>query len=539
MRGIYPTKDLEAVEQVFDSVHSDGLKSGGFNGLKCKEAVELIPEVKSLVGKAELKDHETMVLDSVAKGMEAYRRQHGALPTADLVKSALRQGQSCFEKHDSKFVFDSIGSTAGHDSIGTMPNRVQVAIIGALAEAVPFANYLPSDIGSNEFRSAIVSHAAGSLFGDYTLDETLDGINGGDVYLASERTMPVTLSVGRDTGTAAFVTYAGGATTFPVLRGRTIIHINGFFAAAEAHNNISSTATSSISGVFTIAGTDYSISGTVTIATGAVALAFAPALPVGTSVVAEVYLDYEKAPTLTPKAITKVSSYCYFASPWRHLCEQTIDTQTQYLNELGLDLLSESTMAGRNQMANERHYNALRKVKELSAGNTQTFDFDGTNQIAQKTRSQIIADIGVVAGIVDQQMAEDTLDHGVTHWYIGKKLKALIEALPSEVFESAGLTSQPGIFRVGRLWGKIDVYYTPKLITETSTSTQIICIGRSIQPARCPIVMGDAVSPIYTPIPMNSSMVSGQSVYARSFTAVNKHQPSARGCALINITNMV
>lgn len=537
MRGIYTEKNKEVLEQVFDSVHAECAKTNQFKGINGPSIqIDAISKIKETeAGK------DVNVFDSVATGMEIYKRQHGSLPTADVIEWALHQGWASAQPLHKQVTnaFDSVGSTAHHDTLSLMPNRVQVAITAALAEAVPFANYVPSDINSNESKVAIITHNAGSAFGEYALDEIMDGANSGKIYCAAERRAAVTLAVGRDTGTAAILTTAGGSTV-PVLRGRTMVFVNGLFAAAEAPANNSSAATSAIAGTATIAGSAYSVSGNVTIATGAITLAFSPALPVGTVVDVEAHIDYEKAPTLAPKMESLVSSYSYYASPWRVTAHQTIDSSGQYLNEIGLDLLVESGMAIRGQIANERHYNALRKLKAIATANApETFDFTTAMPLTTTNRDDVWRQALTKVGVLSQKMAENTMDHGITHAYVGALGKAQLESLSPLLFQPSGITPRPGIYRVGTLLASgIEVYYTPRHITETSTSTQMLLLGRSSQPARCPIVMGDAIPTTVLPLAMGADLVRGQGIYARNFTSVNLHTPSALGAALLNMTNI-
>jgi hypothetical protein len=239
--------------------------------------------------------------------------------------------------------------------------------------------------------------------------------------------------------------------------------------------------------------------------------------------------------------VTQVSTHSLFASPWRALADQTVDSKTQYGNELGLDLQSENLMAIRNQFAMERHYAALVKLLALAQNNQATYAFAWSTQGAEKTRARIWQDAMAVIGVVDQQMAEDTMDHGISHMYVGKTIAAQLQSLPEDIFIKSGIQVKPGIFRLGRLFGRYEVYYTPKIVLENvgAGTAQILCIGRSTQVARCPIVMGDAVAPTYMPLAMQQDMKYRQGFYARNFTAVNPHIPSAKGAALINITGLV
>lgn len=81
-------------------------------------------------------------------------------------------------------------------------------------------------------------------------------------------------------------------------------------------------------------------------------------------------------------------------------------------------------------------------------------------------------------------MAEDTIDQGITHVYVSKKMAANIQGLPSTLFTSSGVAARPGIYWVGRLFGLYEVYHSPRIIDFNSNATRIICIGRSTQVAR-------------------------------------------------------
>lgn len=553
MKHIYnPGSGLEQVEALFDDA-SDAARNGG-PILDSAAATDVVTDIAQR-GADKLPERVTALLDSVEEdqrgrmlravldGVQAYHSLHGVRPSADLIDAAISQGLAVADgKREiglpGRMTLDGIGSTSHHDPISAQPNRIVVAITSALAEGIPFATYLPTDIGSNEARLGIVSHQAGSNFGDYEAGDLLDGINTGDVYAASERRVPLALAGDRLTAAGAITTRTGAGSTVKLLRGRSQLFVNGFPAAAENPNVSGSVTSSTLGGSVTLNGVQYAVNGSVVVATGVFSATFTPALPAGSVVEAEGYIDYELQPELAPEIVTQVQTFALYAKAWRVLMHQTIDSQTQYSNEIGMDLLSESLMSGRNQVAMERHYMALRKLKTLAASQQKTYDFDYPTQIAQKTRSQIWQDFSAIIGVVDQDMAENTMDHGITHLYVTKNVKAQFESLPAELWQGSGLTARPGIYRLGRLFGRYEVYYTPKVLVEGQSTSQILAIGRSPQVARCPLVMGDAVPPTIIPLAVGKDLSKGQALYTRNFTDVNPHQPSAMGVALINVTNL-
>jgi hypothetical protein len=327
-----------------------------------------------------------------------------------------------------------------------------------------------------------------------------------------------------------------GAATVKLQRGRSLVYVNGVLAAKEVDSTGS--GNSSVSGNITIAGTNYAIGGTINTDSGVYALTTTPNLAATVPVVVEGFIDYERAPELTPSIITAVNTFKLYAKPWRVTTHTTIDSRTQMANELGLDPYSESVIAIQAQFANERHYEVLAKARRLAANNQIDYNFEWALRSQQMNRSQIWNDFAAVLGALSQQMAIDTMNHGITHLYVGKNMAANFMGLPREIFEPSGVAERPNIFRVGRLFGRYEVYYTPKGITETTTSSQVLCIGRATDVTRNPFVLGDAVPPTVIPLAVNSDLRQGAGFYARNFTAVNPYAPASLGCAMVNITNM-
>lgn len=84
------------------------------------------------------------------------------------------------------FQLDS-ATSAHHDQMSLQPNRAIVAILSALGDAIPFAHYLPADLGSNEATLDITSHNAGSDYGHYKQGDLMDGTLSGDTCVSSSR----------------------------------------------------------------------------------------------------------------------------------------------------------------------------------------------------------------------------------------------------------------------------------------------------------------------------------------------------------------
>lgn len=549
---IYGTKSTREVAAFLDAVSPQF--EAGANGQIVLDSVRNTPGVTVPKGLDELLGNmsngdESRVLDSVQAGLSHYKVEHGCFPTADVVEAAIQQGQSAFRGVNGiGQVLDS--ATSGHhDQLSLQSNRAVVAILSAIAEAIPFASYLPVDIQSNQSKLAILSHVAGSAYGDYALNGLMDGASAGDVYTSSSRVVQFDTSgvlpwAGKfsQTNDAANPGYSdSGGTGVPVLRGRTIVFIKGVPVGLEPTSG--SAAASPLSGSARIGGIDYTVTGTITVATGVLAITACTASSggiVSLPVSAQGFVDYEVSPALIPKVIVRADVFDIYANPWRVMSGLSIDAAGQFRNELGLDANSEALLAIRTQMAMERHYQALRMAAALGINNVTAYDYDYITQIAQKTRADILRDFAPVLANADQKMAIDTMDHGITHLYVPAFFANMCQGLGSDLFQSSGISARPSIYRVGRLFNKYEVYYSPKVAAQNAglTTATIVAVGRSSQVARCPIVLGDAVAPTFLPLNMQTDLVNNSAMYARDFTVVNPHTPSAMGCALINITKL-
>ncbi len=548
----YFKRETAEVAQFVDSLKENATKGGTFDSAAATDFLATatsqntgvkVPEtLQAVLDEVKGDDSAALVTRAVLDGVAVYEAQHGTQAPADVVEQALHSAYATTDAARRKFSLDS-ATSAHHDQLSLQPNRAVVAILAAMGEAIPFAHYLPADINSNEARLAIMSHRAGNEFGAYAQGALLDGVDSGDAYINSSRvhtSLPASAD-GAVTGKitkkqATEDTCDPAAGDLKLLRGRSIVYVDGRVAAREVDS--SGSGNSAVSGTISVAGVSYAIGGTINTDTGAYALTTTPKLPDTVPVVVEGFIDFERVPELTPTIISAVDTFSLYAKPWRVTTHQTIDSRTQMASELGLDPYSESVIAIQAQFANERHYDVLRKGRRLAALNTATFDFGAAQAHVDSGRFGVWPELAYPLSVVSQKMAEDTMNHGVTHLYVGKRIAAQFMGLPSNLFQPSGIAPRPGIYRLGRLFGQYDVYYTPKGLNETATSAQILAVGRATDVTRNPVVLGDAVPPTVIPLAVNADLRQGAGFYARNFTAVNPHDPSARGFALINVTNM-
>lgn len=510
-----------------------------------------VPEVLATILDETPDSDRKHVISNFLDGANEYERKHGRAPSGDLLQYALHMGHSLLpSKRKSLHLSHTLDATLDsatsdhHDQLSLHPNAPAIGIITSLAQGIPFAGYVSADMKSNEGRLIILSHNAENDAGQMRAGGSLDGVPSGDVFMTSERSIKLTPGATMAGTFRALMTddetVDGASAAIKVLRGRTYVTVNGKLAAREIESSVGA---AQIAGSCVIAGTTYALGGTVNPTTGAFSITSSPALPGGALPHIVGFIDFEAGQSdLTARFSTKAEVFKIFATPVRGIVRASIDSVSQFEAEVGMSPLTMTSEAARTQFMNERHYLALRKAYRVaqSNGNVETFNFDWTNTSQQKTRSLVWLDFLATLGITGQRMAEETKDHGVTHLYVPRNVSAQFQYLPRDMFTPSGITERAGIYRVGRFMDKADVYYSPKVVSQTSDNkgATILAIGTSSSAARNPIIVSDAIAPSFSPLSTGNDMNAGYGFYARTYTETNPHDLSAVGVALITVTNL-
>lgn len=556
--GITKSSTLQVAALVagIKNAAADAVRAGAASGTQLDSATHAVAGGAEFLGEAvsrgDIKVPETVqiAMDEFGKAeytkaildsAHAYEHANGCAVSADLMEQAIHNAYAQTLHARNEFKLDSAFSTA-HDPLSIQPNRAVMAFYATVAEATPWAMYLPADLRSNQAKLAIVSHNAVGATGAYAEGALLDGAFAGQAFISSMRVhkafpdaegkLSFKITGVQETADTCLQTIDGA----PTLRGRGEVYINGELCAIESR--MGGSGASAVNGEVTIAGQKYVIGGVYNCETGAAALTTTPALPTTVPVYFEAPINFERAPQLSAVLGTSVEVFDLYANPWRARTRVSPDARGQMANELGLDPLSEAMVAIQRQYTIERHYRALALARRAAEQNTGTYNFEWASRSSDMLRSRIWSDFGAQLGLQSQKMVEDTMDHGITHLYTGKDVKSQWEALPRDIFEPSGVEERPGIYRYGKLFGKYDCYYTPRGVSETNTSAEILAVGRATNSARNPVVFGDSHAPTVKNLQAGDDQNEGMSFYARDFTAANPHRASAKGAALITVTNM-
>ncbi len=477
---------------------------------------------------------EQATMDAVSRGIDEYKRKHGHEVRGDVLESAVRttlnvMTQDNREKAGLPAVYDDALTSASGAPM--QANRAQIAIFTSIANAVPFAGYIPMSEGL-QGKLIIVRHEAGTATGDYAVGDSLDGANSGDPFMSYNRRIKLESGVGlfkvAKADTAGAAIFAGGVDVF----------VNGVPAGSSVLNTRNDAASAPLFGEIKIGTAVHKLTGEVKAKTGEIKAEFEPALPSGSIVEASAILNFESFDDKRPEVIVSATSYDFRATFMSGNHFVTQEAKTQFRAEVNMDATSEALASLRNQSSNERYREALRAMYAVGKGYITNFSFDAINRQAQRSRADVWSDVIFPIAAADADMVTRTQGFGISCLYVGTKGKAELTSLPSHLFEQSGLKSTNGIYRLGRLYGKWDVYYDAgKIVNETTDSIEILAIGTSDDVARNPVIFGDVASPMIMPLATNKSQKEGYGYYQALATKVNPHQDSARGAALIQLTN--
>lgn len=489
------------------------------------------------------------LMGAALDGIAEYEARNGEAPRADMVAAAISTAAAVFKPTfaDGRSIFDSVTSS-NHDQISLQPNRAIIGLYRTLSEAIPFAGYLPVDIGSNEARIIIAQTSAGSAFGEYAVGDSLEGVNLGRPYAVASRMATMTTNGGAGPFTVQFFTKSlpsgepdTNSTAMKILRGRTNLYVNGVPCGGELRDSETTTPTSPINGSFSIGGTLFTFTGTVNPANGTVTVTPSAALPAGVNVYVEAFIDFDNQPGLIPLVNVAAQTYKLFAVENRILTSNAFSASTQLRNEAGLDPETLATVKFQDQHNQERHYKFLKQARVQGyANNLRTFNLSFPTRGQQLVYSDIIRDLAATLGAASQQMANDTKDCGISHIYTGARFGAILDGCPDYIWKPSGIQKRAGVYLLGVLFGMYKVYYSPLVVQESAdgNTSELICIGTSDQPARNAFMLGDAVPATLLPLATNEDLKRKQAFYVRDITQMNPHQDSARRCAIVQITNL-
>lgn len=508
------------------------------------EVVQELAEAIPLTAQSQhkFKSGRNLVLSVMDSAVSRFEKEHGHKPSGAVLDSAIRStlnsiSQSHLQRAGVPSVMDNTLNGSQSDA-PLVANRAVLGIYNSIVDAIPFAGYIPMT-EAMAGKIIIAQHETASKTGSYQAGASIDGINAGGTFLSASRTVKVDLS-NRSQATA-LITYADDDVEgSPVIPSGTEILINGFHAGGAALNSTVSDSVVQLAGFFDLAGTKHSITGTLTVDTGVVSLNFAPELPEGAEVHVTAILNYEhqKMKDKRPRIQASARSYDFRATYASGVYQLTQEAKNQFALEVRLDPAAEAMIAMRSQHQAERHLSALQSMYRIGKNHVTSINMNAPLRQDERSRASMWRDVLFALTQADVSMIERTNAFGITTLYVGGKGRAELEALDTDVFERSGIPSRAGIYRLGKLFGRFEVYYTPHILTETANSLEILAIGSSEQTGLNPYVIGDVVAPTFMRLGINTDLQEGAGYFYAGANRVNPHKQAASGAAIIAVTGL-
>lgn len=533
------TQKERQAKQLMRSLLTDGVSD---NTLQLDSVSGMGDKLKSFSEKAGNATIHQAVLD----GINDFKKLHGKEPEPAVVAVALDHAQIFLDETVAE------ANSLSSNSRALVPQNVQIAIRAMIGGAVPFAHYASSDKNTGEAPIILISHNAGKKTGGYVPNASLDGVGGGEVYIHSDRSHRLSSSdqtefTGKITPVVTGVEQCDqAATAHPLYPARTQILVNGLRVATTQKGSTTETA----AGAVNLGGKDYSFTAKVNITSGEVTVTFDEAVPENTAVTARGFLNLETTdvPYDAPSVVVDAQKFVLYAKNYRSQVVVTPEAKVQFETEIGIDPAFEGTMAIRQQFAQETLYSCLNSLSVIGQfQNPNVFNFDWQTQGVEKTQSQIALELIGQISKISQKMANQNGSHGISHIYVGDTMRAIFLSMSREYFEPSGLEARPGAYRLGRLAGQYEVYYTPKGIVQNTAkdiggkviADRMLLIGASTtNPTFNPIILGEVSAPKFTPIAATeNSPNQGYWVTGKAFKEQNPINMYAASVAVVDVLN--
>ena len=501
-----------------------------------REAPESIRELGSLV------QHNHIGM-AITQGVACYKKAHGVEPSGAVLDSAIRMAlNSVSNAHANSAtgglaVFDN--ATSMQSNAPMVANRAAIVLHNAISLAIPNAGYVPMQDGLAG-KIIIVGHAAGNSVGDYVKNDSLDGLAAGKNFMSAERIV-LAETTDQTSYTATIKHAKDDVSGSPLLPSHTEVLINGIpYNASTINADVRMQMVRLAGSALLEDGNEYGFSGSLTVETGEATLTFTPALPQGATVHVVGMLNYEhdKLKEKRPRFLATAQALDYRAGFMSGLYQISQEANVQFKTETRLDPASEAMFAMQQQALTERHFNFLKGMYRVAQSYKHIANLNSAVRLNARDMSDLWSDVLFKLNEADMQMVARTGAFGIATLYVGAKGAAHIQSLARELFEPSGGTAVAGIFRLGRLFGKFDVYYAPNLLNETANSIEMLAVGRSEQTGMNPYIVGDVLPPVFKNLGVTSSLLEGAAYFSAGAARVNPYHKAAKGAALISVTGL-
>lgn len=553
----------------FDSVTT--IETGDRRGEK---DLGLLPtSLQSLFDSIDSEDGRSMILRGLEIGIQNYKNANGGeMPSSALIASGLSAGAMVLnakekDKH-CKQMFDSL--TYDHaEALSIVPSVVLATIATRIATGLPIIAYLPNPTGSNEVPVVYGRLTATRDWGALSANDYLDGDKSGHPYIDSRRQFAMSNGgsglVYTVTPRVHYSSYSAltpdtGSTAAPFIAGRVRILVNGVEVGHDrSKDHPTKTGTSTLQAVqgVTLESTAILLaSGTASLSTHLITATFTATLPANAVVTAEVILDFERKDSNNALILGSagvdilLEGKSIYAYPIQTTVIASTGAMSNMQRELNIDARAAGVAVVQAKFYLEQTIYLLRQAKAIGKAYGRTLAFDASRGVtggaasAYNTSAQLMSEFKSVLGQAKIAINKDVGNSISTFdMYCTDKGSILFGRLA----ELKGYTEIPNIVgaadaitRIGYFDDGTNVYHVPSqngLFTETTTTAEVMVIGRSSEPAKSMFVGFTAVPPILRDYDVSAFEV-GVAIYSRNAADINPLSRFGQQVAVINMTNL-
>ncbi len=533
------------------------------------------PLQKLLVSPTFEKDSDKQIIfNSLHDGINEYKRKNGgALPSAEVVYSALLMAQEIDPNtRQSQELYDSL-SHGHHESLGIVPTSVNVVISHAISNAIPLVAMLPNPKGSNEVPLVHTQVITGNSVGGMRKGDIINGINAGMPFVENVHM----LTMNDDGGGAFSLTVRHGYKQekranktlkfvvddkfkeAPFVAGRVAIFVKGHEVAND--RLVSHQTTKGVNALQSLGevqiGTDkYKVTqGTADLDKHKISVTFDSSLttPAQDDVEARIVFDYERKDENNKKILTEpatdieVRPYSIYADPVRGLSSATIDAITQLQNELNISWYASVQYVFINKYNIEQNARLLRQaVSVCKFDQERTVTFDATKAgITFATMRDMFRTIKVTFGKARTKLSQlINVSIGNYDLYVSDKGAEFFEGMDSNDYISTGIAfgDQSSIYQIGSLPNGARVFYVPANMQvfneeELTNGAEMLLIPQYYENAKAPFV-GTIAVPFMPRKSNKDAFEEDGGVYARIGAEVNPIPKYKNQFILIELMNL-
>lgn len=449
-------------------------------------------------------DSAGMILSTQANAVRAYHKQHGHMPSAEVMASAnqsLENLAAISNGQGPEHVMESVGpmSTSEgqilRDHLAALVLPIQLnSITSDMVTSVP-ANFDRTEI----FR---VERVAGNSFGDLEKGEIIDQFFRGQYSAMDQRK-----KVGQGNGTKTDFELK---TEMPLRKSGA--NMGGFVKIYLDRDEVAND-----DGRGNIFGNG--VTGSVDYETGKIIAKFSSAPADGLEIHVSFDVSIEKDPTLIPRVDHEINSWVIMPHESAISGQTTVQALFQARREFGLDMSSMTVTAMRNILSADKDRKRLNDMWFFAKGTT-SWNMTVPSALPYHEHYESLRE--VLMNISTELMMATKIS-GLKGVVAGRSACNIFKSLRSPYFTAApGYKETPQPHYVGRLFGMYDLYCDPM-----ADEWESLCFAKGENHGDAGYVAADAISAVPFKHPVGTDLRHRDTLYELAYRTMHPYNGRA------------